>query len=338
MRYVPLLLGFMLFIACKNNTEKAPVADADPIFESDPKLKAITAEINKLPKDAELYYGRGMMLRKRKMDSLALKDFKTAASLDTNESEYYSAVGDLLFENKDINGSVEWIQKAIQKNPTDKKAHLKIAKLFLYIKNYQQAFKEINTVLMKDVHNPEAYFLKGMVYKDIKDTAKAISNFMTSVQESPDYRDAVVQLGLLYAAKKDPIGLRYLDNAFIMDTLDVFPIYAKGVYHQENKNYAAAKEEYTKCILRDRHYADAYFNMGYILMQEDSVQKAWRQYNIVTKVDPLNPAGYYNRGLCSEMMDSLKNAVDDYKMAISMDTSYSSPKVALARVRGKVKK
>ena len=279
-----------------------------------------------------------MMLHKRQYDSLALKDLKMATTLDTGKAEYYSAVGDLLFENKDLTGSAEWIQKAIARNPADKKAHLKIAKLLLYIGNFPAAFKEINIVLMKDVHNPEAYFLKGMVYKDMKDTAKSISSFMTAIQENPDYHDATVQLGLLYTAKKDPIGLRYLDNAFKLDTMDVFPIFAKGVYYQEMKDFAAAKEEYKKCIMRNTHYTDAYFNMGYILMQQDSAQKAWRQYNIVTKVDPMNPAGYFNRGVCSEMMDSIKNAVADYRMASGMDSSYTSPKEALARLSAGKKK
>ena len=333
-KYFPLVFGIMLFISCKNNnTGKTAITVSDSVLQNNPKLKNITDQISNSPKDAALYFERGTMLRKMQMDSLALKDYKMASSLDTGKAAYYSAVGDLLFENKDISGSVEWIQKAVAKDPFDQKARLKMAKLFLYIRNYQRALQEIDKVMMKDVHNPETYFLKGMVYKDMRDTARAISSFLTAVQEGPEYRDAMIQLGLMYSAKKDPIGLRYLDNAYKMDTMDVFPIYAKGTYYQENKDYVAAKEAYKRCILKDRHYADAYFNLGYMLMQEDSVQKAWRQYNIVTKIDPMNPAAYYNRGLCSEMMDSVKNAIGDYKMAISLDTTYSSPKEALARLK-----
>jgi tetratricopeptide (TPR) repeat protein len=323
----------ILFIGCKNHSTNTAVTETDPIFQNDPKLKNITQQIHNSPTDAALYYERGTMLYKMQLDTLALNDYKKASSLDTNNAAYYSAVGDLLFENKDINGSVQWIQKAIAKDPTDRKAHLKVAKLFLYIKDYGKAFAEINTVLRTDVHNPEAYFLKGMVYKDMKDTAKAISNFETSVQESPDYRPAVEQLGLMYSAEKKPIALQYLDNAYRMDTTNVFPIFAKGVYYQDAKNDAAAKEAYIKCIMKDRHYADAYFNMGYMLMQEDSVAKAWRQYNIVTHIDPANPTAYYDRGLCSELMDSIRNAVADYKQAYLLDTSYKSPKAALKRLK-----
>jgi tetratricopeptide (TPR) repeat protein len=329
------MLGIMLILSCKNSTVKTPAADTDPVFQTDTKLKNITDEIKKSPKDASLYFQRGTMLRKMQFDSLAVKDDRTAISLDSNKAEYYSAIGDLLFEDKDIAGSLIWIQKAIEKNPKDRKAHLKVAKLFLYIRDYPKAFAEINVVLRQDVYDPEAYFLKGMLYKDSKDTAKAISNFQTAVQVSPDYKDAVVQLGLLYSAKKDPIALKYLENAYKIDTTDVFPIYAMGVYYQDTKDYVKAKELYKRCIIQDRHSADAYFNMGYILMQEDSLAKSYRQYDMVIKIDPRNPTAYYNRGLCSEMMDSVKKAADDYRIALSLDSSYSSPKEALKRLKGK---
>ena len=333
MKYIPLIFGVLLFISCNNHSENKAANTADPVFQNDPNLKIITEQIKQLPKDAGLYFQRGRLLRKMRLDTLAIKDYKMAVSLDSNRAEYYGEIGDMLFEDKNIDGSIEWIQKAIARDPKDLKSHLKIAKLFLYIKQYPRAFTEIDLVLRQDVYNPEAYFLKGMTYKDMKDTAKALSSFQTSVQVAPDYRDAIIQLGLLYSAKRDPIALKYFDNAFKIDSTDVFPLFAKGVYYQDAKDYVNAKEEYRECILRNRHYVDAYFNMGYILLQQDSVEKAYRQYNIVTKIDPRNPTGYYNRGLCSELMDSVKNAVDDYQLAVALDSSYKSPKEALKRLR-----
>lgn len=337
LRYLPLLAGVLFFISCNNHKSDTANKDIEtaPVFSENPRVKSITEQINKSPKDAALYFERGSMLHKLKLDTLALKDYKKAASLDTNKAQYYSAVADMLFENKDINGSIDWIQKAIIKDPTDRKAHLKIAKLFLYLQNYSKAFAEINIVLRVNVYDPEAYFLKGMIYKDMKDTARAISNFQTAVQVSPDYKDAVIQLGQLFSAKKDPLALKYFDNAYKIDSTDVFPIFAKGVYYQNEKDYPKAKEEYRKCILRNMHYVDAYFNLGYMYMQEDSIEKSFRQYDIVTKIDPINPAAYYNRGLCNEMMNKINEAVADYRQASSLDTAYKSPKEALRRLKVK---
>ena len=329
-KYLPVILGFVLFISCKNGT--APASNPDPIFSSDPRLKNITEQINKSPKDAALYFERGRMLHRLRIDTLALKDFKTAATLDTSQAQYFSAVGDMLFENKDVTGSIEWIQKAINKNPEDPRAHLKISKLFLCLKDYPHAFSEINIALRHNPHNAEGYFLKGMVYKDIKDTAQALSSFETSRQEDPDYRDAIIQIGLIYSSKNNPIALKYFDDAFSKDSTDVMPVFAKGVFYQNNKEYEKAKEEYRKCVLRNSRYVDAYFNMGYLLMQEDSVEKSFRQYDIVTKISPLNAPAYYNRGLCNEMMGKTKEAMADYRQARGLDTVYVLPKEALKRL------
>lgn len=330
-KYLSLLLVVVFSAGCNDHKAKETQSPT-PIFNTNPRLKEITDRISSSPKDAGLYFERGEMLHKLGVDTLAIKDYKMAATLDSSKAEYFSAVGNLLFDHKDVTGSIEWLQKAIAKNPKDQKTHLKIAKLFLYMREHAKGFEEINIVLRQNVYNPEAYFLKGMMYKDMNDTAHAISNFQTAVQVAPDYRDAVIQLGLLYSARKDPLALKYLENAYQMDSLDVFPLFARGVYYQENKDFEAAKAEYKRCIIRNNHYVDAYFNMGSIYLQQDSFAKAYHQYDLATKTDPANPTAYYNRGVCSELMDSVKNAVEDYKQALALDTSYKSPKEALKKL------
>ncbi len=329
-RLLPILLFFLLFVACKNTT--SPTVEKNPIFESDPRMKQITDAIFKNPTDASLYFTRGKMLYKLKQDTLALNDYKKAAELDTTKAEYLSAIGDLLFENKDIEGSVSWFQKAIAKNPKEPTAHLKIAKLFLYAQDYKKALEQLNIVQRQNIYNPETYFLEGMIYKDMKDTARAISSFQTALEQSPDYQPAVVQLGLIYSARKDQLAIKYLDKAYKIDSNDVFPIFARGVYYQNANDFTRAKEEYKKCIIRNTHYIDAYFNLGYIYMQQDSVEKAFRQYDIVVRLQPDNPTAYYDRGICNEMQKKLKEAVVDYRRALVLDTGYASPKAALKRL------
>ena len=328
-QYILPIFFILFLLSCGQHT--ATLED-NAIYNSDPRLKEITGRINNNPKSAELFFARGKMLYKLKQDTLALKDFKMATVLDTGNAAYFSAVGDVLFESKDINGSVEWLQKAIRINPAEPKARLKIAKLFLFTQDYPKAFEQINIVLRKNIYNPEAYFLKGMLYKDMKDTAKAISNFQTSLQVAPDYKDAVVQLGLMYSAKNDPLAIKYFDNAYHMDSTDVMPVFARGVYYQNNNDFVKAKEEYRKCIIRNTHYFDAYFNLGYILMQQDSAEKAFRMYDIVAKMQPDNPTAYYDRGVCNEMLKKIPEAVLDYKKAAVLDTGYHSPRIALKRL------
>jgi len=325
----------LLLTGCKGCHSSNVVADDynnNPVFNSDPNLRQMTEHIKSNPGDASLYAIRAGMLLKLKMDSLAIKDYQKASSLDTNKAEYYGAIGQILFDDKDINGSLVWFQKALAKDPADPITHLKIANLFLYTRDYAKAFQQIDIALRKDVHNPEGYFLKGMLYKDMKDTLHSISSFQTALQEDPDFRDAAIQLALLYSAKKDPIAMQYLDNAYKKDSTDAFPIFARGVFYQNKGDLVNAKEEYRKCIIKDRHYIDAYFNLGYILMHEDSVEKAFRQYDIVVNLQPDNPTAYYDRGVCYENMKKKSEAIMDYRRAMALDTSYSSPKIALRQL------
>ncbi len=336
------LLAIILLLSCKekkaannstNNTSE--VANTTDVLNH-PSVASITAQINKQPNDANLYFKRGNALRKLEADSLAINDYKKAIALDSTKSEYYSVIGDVLFNHKDIAGSVIWFKNAIKLNPKDPVSHLKFAKMLVFTSKYKEAFEEINTVLRQDPYNPEAYFLKGVIYKDSKDTAKAISSFQTSIQVDPTFRESFVQLGLLFSEKKDPVALKYLDNAFVLDTTDVLSIYAKGMYYQDAKQNELAKEMYKKCILYNPQYGDAYFNTGWILMQQDSIEKALRQFDHVTQIEPNNPEAYYNKGLCNEILKKKTEAINDYKQAITFDKDYQEPKDGLKRLGEKL--
>lgn len=302
------------------------------------EIERISKLIEKEPRNADLYYKRGMVYQAIKKDSLALKDFQKSAIIDSTVAKYFSAVGDLLFEHKDITGSVPWFQKALSLNPNDEKAHLKMAKLFLYIEEFPKAFVEINTVLRANVYSDEAYFLKGMCYKSMKDTNKAISSFQTAVQTNPKYVDAHLQLALIYEAKKDPISLKYFENAYKADTLNLEPLYGQGMFWQKQNNFVEAKKVFKRMILRDRSYAKSYYNMGWMLMQEDSTEKAIRQFDIAIQNKPDYADAYYNRGICKEILNQNEDALADYKQAISFNVDNTSYKEAQQRVTQKLGK
>ncbi len=318
-------------MACNRHRKPAPDA-AQSIYYSQ-AIRPFTQKIQADTSKAEAWFNRGAALHKMGKDSLALQDWYHAARLDSNRADFASAIGDLLFEHKDINASVGWLQRALRHNPEDPKAQLKIAKMMLFTKDYEQAFTAINTALRKDAFNPEGYYLKGMVYKELKDTAKAISSFQTALNVKPDYRDAAIQLGQIYTQQHNKLGLDYYSAAFKMDTTDVFPLYARGMYFQNKKDFAAAKEEYRHCVERDPQYADAVFAMGYILLQQDSFAKAKRQFDLVTRISPTDARAYYNRGLCSELLGDKDAAAADYRQALTFDSHYATALEGLDRVR-----
>lgn len=336
---VLLLMMPVLFIACKEQRGKKKGDNQEEVSIFDkPPVSAYTEAIKKDPKNAEHFYKRGLALHHLKEDSMALDDFNMAVSIDSTQARYLSAIGDLMFEHKDVTGSVKWLQRALQRDPSDIKAHLKLAKVMIFAQEYPKAFAEINTVLRNDAYNPEGYFLKGIVYKEMKDTLKAISSFQTCINVFPDYREAYIQLGQLYNMKRNPLGMRYLENAFKLDTTDLFPLYAKGMYFQEQEQFEEAKAEYRRCILIDPQYEDALFAQGYILLQQDSFEKANRQFDLATKAEPDNANAYYNRGLTSELMGKTGDAIRDYEQALVFRKDMKKAQDGINRLKNKVNK
>lgn len=326
------MLVFLFFTtglySCK---QKPPPPQHDSIYYTQ-KIRPFTDAIAKDSTKGDSWYNRGLALHQLKMDSLALVDLYRAAKIDTSKAVYASTIGEILFEHKDVDGAVQWLLKALRHDPDDVKAHLKMGKLMLFTKDYKMAIAEVNKVLRKDPYNPEGYFIKGMVYKELKDTSKAISSFQTVINVAPDYRDAAIQLGMIYCAKGSKLGPQYLMNAFKMDTSNVFPLYARGMYFQHQNDFERAKEEYKNCVLRDPQYSDAIFATGFVLLQQDSFEKARRQFDLVTKTSPTNAVAYYNRGLCSELIGDKAAAAADYNQALTFDKDYNTAKEGLKRV------
>ncbi len=299
------------------------------------ELQILDKAIKANPDDASLYFKRGKVWRTLGKDSLALLDFYAAANKDSMQAAYHSAIGDLLFEHKDISGSLPWIQKAVQLNPKDEVAQLKIAKMLFYLEDYPKAFAAINTVLRTNVYNAEAYFLKGMCYKHMADTAKAISSFQTAIQSEPRYVDAHMQLALIYEAKRDPVALKYFENAYRADSSDMEPLYGQGMFWQNQEKFEEAKTVFQRIIRIDKNYPKSYYNIGWMLLQQDSTEKAARFFTMAIEVKVDYAAAYYNRGLCYEIMGDKAKAIEDYEQCLVFAPDFEDCQLALKRIQSK---
>jgi tetratricopeptide (TPR) repeat protein len=318
-------LCFFTFFSCKEDTTSKNNVESK-------NLTALNEAIKNKPNDASLYFKRGQEYVKLKKDSIAVLDFKKACTLDSTKAQYFSAVGDLLFENKDITGSVSYIQKALLLNPNDVKAQLKVSKMFLFLKQHPKVFIGLNNVLRADVYNDEAYFLKGMTYKDLADTTNAINSFMTASKINPDNAEYYIQLALLHINKDVTKAKLYYENAFKTDTNNLEPINGIGVMHQARKENKLAKEAFIRCINADPDYAKAYYNLGCVLMDEDSLDKAIKQFNFAMQYNPTYTEAYYNRGLCHEIKNDMKAAASDYNQALAFDPGFDLALQSLKRI------
>jgi tetratricopeptide (TPR) repeat protein len=284
-------------------------------------LQALNDKIKAEPNNAALFFARAKYYEANKKDSLAIEDFLQASLLDSAESKYYSAAAKILFDKKDPR-CVPLIQKALQKNPNDIDACLKIGTILFYEKKYSDAFLYINKVLKADMYNADAYFLKGMCYKEMGDTTIAMSSFETANKMNPKFVDPLLEMANLVSAKSDKEAIAYFEKAFQADTTNVDPINGIAMMYEKKKDFMNAKKYLKLCIEKNLHFAKAHYNLGCILMDEDSLDKAIRCFNIAITNDAQYADAYFNRGLCKETMNNTTEALADYKQALIFDDSY----------------
>ena len=89
---------------------------------------------------------------------------------------------------------------------------------------------------------------------------------------------------------------------------------------------------YNKIITEHPDYSNAYFDVGLIHLELDSLDKAYNDFDKAIKTDPLFVIAYYYRGVCSESKGDKKAAIADYQQANKMSPNLPEPKEALERL------
>jgi tetratricopeptide (TPR) repeat protein len=305
-----------LQMACKEGNKKKATNDANyAIIKLSEKIKAA-------PKDASLLFERGNAYLLAKKDSLAFEDYANAVEKDSNNIQYLLRAGDLGYKLEMFGPSLYFLSRASQLNPKDHESTLKVAHIYFLIKKYPQAFYAINNVLRADVYNYEAYFLKGLIYKDMKDTTNALSSFQTAAQINPDKQEAHMELALMSSGKDFEKSILYYKNAFATDSTNMEPLNGIGLLYMDKGDHATAKKYFINCIERNLNYDKAFYNIGCLLMDEDSIAKAQRQFDMAIKNNIKYMEAYVNRGLCKEQLQDKTGAIEDFKLALELDPNF----------------
>ncbi len=328
-----LFIGLILF-ACKMDNKQILIDQNLIEAGSDSVLLSFNERIRNNPNNPDIYHERALYYFEHKNDvEQAFADMRRVFTLDTTNSKYFVTLADLYLA-KGMSGNVKAsLKKAIELDSKNISAYTKLAELNLYIKDYNACLQAANDVLKIDVYNPRAYFIKGMAFKELGDTAKAISSFQTVVEQDPEYYNAYIQLGLLFSAIKNPLAIDYLNNALNLQPQSIEAYYAIAMFLQESGNINKAIDTYNTILKIDSTYNDAHFNLGYIAMvMQNDMAKAIKHFTDNIRFHPNNYEAYYMRGLCYERLKDKTAAERDYREALRLYPQYDNAAIALGNL------
>lgn len=317
------------FSSCGNGGEKT---GSDSLIGKD-SLSVVNELIRKDPGNLDLYLRRSKLYMNAKDYAASLADMDRILAIDSSKAEYLVAAADINFFTGKIARTKQLLERAVQVNPENIDCLLRLAQLYHYLKQYDEEMELIDQALHKDVHYAQAYFMKGMLFKDKGDTLHAISSMQTAVEQDPDYYNAYIQLGLLCSAKKNPLAESYYLNALKINPNSEEALYDLGMHYQSIDNYNAAIETYTTLLKINPHHFDAHFNLGMLhTVKLGVIDEGMKYFAAAIQDKPQDPRGYYGRGFCFEKKGDVTNATADYKMALTVDPNYSNAAIALSRL------
>ncbi|NNC96371.1 MAG: tetratricopeptide repeat protein, partial [Chitinophagales bacterium] len=265
------ILLCLALLACGNKIEdKNKNENGGPASEY-----GIDELIENDPDNNELYFKRANQSYQSGNFEGALSDLEKAMRLDSTVEDYYFLLADVFTESGNLTNARLTTDAAMIKFPYNADFPLKAAKIEIYRRNYEEGIKLLDNVLKLEISYPEAYFWKGILFKEIGDTNKSISNFQTTVEQDPDFYDAYMQLGLLHSAKKNNFALSYFDNARKVRPEKLEPVYFKGVYYQKIGENKMAVKTFKEVVGEDPQNAKAHFKIGINYYQMDSIEKAY---------------------------------------------------------------
>ncbi len=332
-RRTALTLLPLLALAC---TPPAPTAVDDPSIPDDglrEQLVALEKRIVADPGNGALYAERARLFVGADSLRQAFSDWQRAIAADSTNAGYRIELGDLYYRETMVDRARAQFERAIALAPEMPEARLKLAEIELVLRHYREAMALVNEALRMAPDQAKGYYLKGWIYKEVGDTALAISSLRTAVEQDPSHYSAFIQLGLLHAAKHDPLAAQYYRSALALRPNSVEALYDLGMYHQEHGQDSLAMATYARIAEVDSLNALAPYNTGYIHLELRGDPRAAIPW--FTRATDLNTNYYqawYNRGVAYERLRRLDSAAADYQVALLIRPDYDLAAEALQRV------
>lgn len=316
---------FLLFIACSDSKtgpqEGAATATVYPEFVSE-----LTASIEKDPENAALYFDRAGKLFAEGHDSLAYLDAKKAVTLKPENASYHFLYGNIAYERNDIAESQIALKRAIELDPSNAEYSLRLARTQFDLKDFEASNTTLENLSAKIGETPGAYFIFGLIKKELGDTASAVSNFQKVVALDNEHFDAYMQLGILLGAQKNKLGIDYLNNAVRIKPQETLALYARGKLKQDLGYYKEAVKDYDLIITVNPDYAPAYYNVGWINFRVEKYEPAIEYFNKAIIADDSYADAYYMRGLSYQALGNGAEAIRNYDACLKLKPDHNLAK------------
>ena len=254
-------------------------------------IEAFSSILAKNPNDYKVWYSRALAYQKSGMYSKALNDLKQAQKLAS--------------DNIDI--------------------QIKLADIYVMMKNYDEAQKIYKTVISNDSKNAHVWFLLGTIQANHKQYSAAIESFTNAIKVQPaDAKPsesfniwlnralAYQRENMLNEAANDYKKVLKLKPDCIKAMINLTSVYIKL------KDFKSAAAMNKKAISQNPTSAQEWFKIGVNSTLIKQYQTAIDCFTNVININPNDGLSYYKRGLLNFQIKQPGSACADLEKALQL--------------------
>ena len=332
------VFSLWFFAACGGNNPSPEQENApEQSNKEDVSLKRLDSLNRAIVSDSlnpELYKERSQYFFDQKDVVSAGKDIEKAISLDSLNPRLYVQYAKILFAENRLQKGVIALQRALELDNNDMDALMLMAEVSFLAGKQEDMLKYIDKGMKVNKLDPRPYYLRGMFWLTKKDTALAIKNFQQANFIDEDFAKAYVQLGLIYAARKNDMAIDYFNSAINAEPDNPDFYYALAMYYQNTGREEKAHLVYDQIVKKHPHYAKAYYNKGFLYLTRDNeYEKAVEYFSLAIEQNPRYAKAYYNRALSYLAAGDTSAAIQDLQRTLDINPGHEWAKEKLQELQ-----
>ncbi|HLK30576.1 MAG TPA: tetratricopeptide repeat protein [Puia sp.] len=324
-----LVLAILGSAACNFSDKKKN--NADDVLNQ-PPFATLTDSIKRFPDNALLYFKRAELLSQNNFHEVANSDYKKSWELkeDAQIALRYASNLSIIGKEKE---AIQLLQSCIQKFPDENGFKRLLGEAYIQSGKSKQAIELYDSVLKNDSLNFEAWFERGRLLAQAKDTTGAIASLQMAYSIQP-VNTYALELAHLFAEIKNQNAIVICDKVLENDSTHelIDPFFIKGIYYSNIKEYETATVQFDSCIRRDWKFTEAYIEKGIAMYKQKNFDAALNTFRMAATVTNTDPDAYYWIGRCYEAVNKMHEAGEYYQRAVELDKDFNEAKEALKRV------
>jgi len=284
--------------------------------------------------------------------SQAIKNYHIALQGLPEDKDIIDNLGNSYASSGNLEEALVWFKKAVDLDPSDLKAKLKLAHTLQDFKKNKEAMVIFGDILKYSPNDVEAMLGMGvsltyLISEEEQGNKEALAKIVDSIQKyfnsayllEPQNPHVLLNFGIFLIEQgiNKTLGAQYLNQAIQLAPNDVDLLYSVGFLKFKQGHNTEALNIFEKLLAADPKHTETLVHIGLIHQENGDVNKALNYYRLAVENEPKNAQNRNLYGMVLQETGKLAEALEQFTIALKENKKDWSTHMNLATIYRQMK-